>query len=400
MSQSPHRTIRGVGARIRELRALRAYSLRELAQRAHVSAAMLSRVERGLRAPSEQVMAAVARALSVSVTALHGQPYIEQLRQDQLDRLIAPLSTALDDWGIPPEDDAPPRPPAGLRDEITTVQRLRTDADYGRLAELLPGLLAGTSYSALLHDTPGRDREAVHWVQTEAALGAFAVAYKFGYTDLARLALARMAAAAAQSGDPRQVAAERVKRAQLCAEGPAMERGLRLVRQGLRDLGDDGTPQTRAVRGGLLLKGAQMNGLLGDGDESEAYLDEARGLARQLGETNHHLFVFGPTNTEQHAISSAGDRGRHGLAVKLSRAVRLPEDYPAARAGVYWIDTPRSLALTARHDEALDALHEARRVSRQQTRYHPTTRTTVGVLLRAKPRAPERLRAFARWSGV
>lgn len=86
MSESPHHTIRGVGARIRELRALRAYSLRQLAQRAHVSAAMLSRVERGLRAPGEQVMAAVARALSVSVTALHGQPYIEQLRQDRLDR--------------------------------------------------------------------------------------------------------------------------------------------------------------------------------------------------------------------------------------------------------------------------------------------------------------------------
>lgn len=390
-----------VGARIHEIRALRGYSLAELSGRAHVSTSMLSRIESGQRVPSEQVVASVARALSVSVTVLHGQPYIEQLRQDQMDRLIAPLSVALDDWGIPPDDDDPtPRPLPALGAEIAKVQRLRTNSEYGELAGMLPALLAEMSYSTMLHLVPGREREVAHWLQAEAVLGAFSVAYKFGYMDLARLSLARMAEAAAQSGDPRQVAAERLKRAQLSAEGPALSQGLRLVRQALRDLDDDGTVPTRAVRGGLLLKGVQLHGLLGDADQSDAWLEEARGLAQETGETNHYLLVFGPTNTEQHAIAAAGDRDEHGLAVELSNRVRLPEGYPPARAGVYWIDRARSEALTARQDEALASLEEAKAASPQQTRYHPNTRQTVGVMLRARPRVPMRLRVFAQWSGV
>jgi transcriptional regulator with XRE-family HTH domain len=390
-----------VGARIHELRALRDYTLAELGQRAHISPSMLSRIERGQRVPSEQVVAAVARALSVSVTVLHGQPYIEQLRQDQLDRVISPLSVALDDWDILPDDGDPqPRSLADLHSEIKRVQQLRTDSAYGELAELLPGLLTELSHATLLRSAPGHDREQAFWLQTEAALGAFSVAYKFGYMDLARLSLARMATAAAQSGDPRQVAAERVKRTMLLAEGPALERGLRLVRQGLRDLPEDGSPKTRAVRGGLILKGVQLHGLLGDQSELDSWLEEARGIAREMGETNHYLFVFGPTNVEQHAIQAAGDRDEHGLAVELSDAVHLPDDYSPARAGVYWIDTARSQTLTARHDDALTSLERARAVTPQQTRYHPTVRSTVGVLLRSRPRASDRLRAFAQWSGI
>ncbi|OKH95871.1 helix-turn-helix domain-containing protein [Streptomyces uncialis] len=391
----------GVGRRIQELRLLRGHTLRELGRRAAVSASMLSRIETGARTPSEQVLAALARALGVTVSVLHGQPYIEQLRKDQLDRLISPLGTALDNWGIPPEDDDPaPRGLEQLGSDISRVRQLRTDSEYGTLAEMLPGLLGEMSHATMVHSAPGHDRERAHWLQAEAALGVFSVAYKFGYMDLARLALSRMAMAAALSGDPRQVAAERVKRAQLSADGPAMEQGLRLVRQGLRDLEDDGTPGTRAVRGGLILKGVQMHGLLGRGDEAGAWLAEARGIAAELGETNHYLFVFGPTNTEQHAMAAAGDRDDHAEAVAVSDRVRLPAGYPAARAGVYWIDRARSLALTARCDGALDALYEARKVSPQQTRYHPTTHSTVGVLLRARPSVPDRLRSFAGWSGT
>ncbi|MFE0423795.1 helix-turn-helix domain-containing protein [Streptomyces sp. NPDC058953] len=401
MSYGSAQDSKDVGIRIHELRMLRGYSLSELGRRANVSPSMLSRIERGSRVPSEQIVSAVARALSVSVTVLHGQPYIEQLRKDQLDRVIAPLGVALDDWDIcPGPDDPAPRPLAQLGKEVRRVQALRTNAEYGELAGRLPGLLGELAHATLLREAPGADRELAYWLQTEAALGAFSVAYKFGYMDLARLALARMAAAAAQSGDPRQVAAERVKRVMLLAEGPALERGLRLVQQGLRDLDPDGTQETQAVRGGLILKGLQLHGLRGDRTELEIWLEEARGVARETGETNHYLFVFGPTNVEQHAIEAAGDHDEHGLAVELSTSVRLPDGYPAARAGVYWIDTARSQALTARHDEAVHSLEKAKAVSPQQTRYHPTVRSTVGVLLRSRPRASDRLRAFAQWSGV
>lgn len=326
---------------------------------------------------------------------------MEQLRRDQMDRLIAPLSNALDDWGImPDDDDPPPRPLPELEAAIERARQLRAVSEYATLAQETPALLAETSCAVLLHASPGRDRERAHWLQAEAAIGAFSVAYKFGYMDLARLALSRMAMAAPQSGDPRQVAAERLKRAQLSAEGPALEQGLRLVRQGLRDLESDGTTETRAMRGGLLLKGGQLTALRTGGQDADEWFDEARVLAEELGETDCYMLAFGPTNVAQHVVAAAGDHDEHGRAVQLASEVRLPAGYSAARSGQFWIDYARSLALTARRDEAITALERARRVSPLQTRYHATTRLTMGVLLRARGQTPPRVRTFAQWSGV
>lgn len=399
MAQAVDGQSKGVGARIHELRALRGHSLRELAHLSHVSKTMLSDVERGDRQPSEQVIAAVAKALRVSVPVIHGQPYIEQLRQDQLDQLIAPLSNALDDWDIPPAGDVPPpRPLPELRATARHIYKLRSTGQFGALAKQLPSALAELSYAVLDAPSPA-DQERARWLQSEAALGCFSVAYKLGYLDLARLALARMAAAAAQSGDPRQVAVERLKRAQLSAHGPAIEMGIRLVTRALADLDDDGAATTRAVRGGLMLKGVQLHALAGKGDDSDTWLAEAGGLARELGETDHYGMVFGPTNVGQHGVAAAGDRDEHGLALLRAADVHPPEGYSPLRAGQFLVDRARSQALVAQPDEALRSLQEARQVTPQQTRYHPTTRETVGTLLRARRPSPE-LREFALWSGV
>ena len=90
-----------IGARIREFRALRDYSLSELGRRAHVSPSLLSRIENGERALSESVLAAVARALAVSVSVLRGQPFIQTLQKEQLDALLTPISASFEDWDLP-----------------------------------------------------------------------------------------------------------------------------------------------------------------------------------------------------------------------------------------------------------------------------------------------------------
>ena len=90
----PHDTDRHTGARIREFRAIRDYSLAELGRRAHVSTSQLSRVENGEQPASPSVLAAVARALDVTLSVLHGQPYIHMLQKDQLDRLVSPITSA------------------------------------------------------------------------------------------------------------------------------------------------------------------------------------------------------------------------------------------------------------------------------------------------------------------
>ncbi|MFB9248717.1 hypothetical protein ACFFWE_10790 [Sphaerisporangium melleum] len=335
------------------------------------------------------------------MSVLHGQPYIQTLQRDQLDRLTTPISTALDDWDIPPSADDPvPRSLGELHAEVARLEGRRARAEFIEIATGLPGLLAEINARALMHDRPGRDRERAAWLQAEAARTVYVVGRQIGYLDLARLALARMAVAARDSGDPRQVAIERWDRAQLLADAARPDRGVALVEQALRDLEDDGERPTRAVRGALHLKAAVLSSRRGDTVTADDWLGEANNIAVRTGETRDYGLVFGPVNVAIHSMAAASDRDQYGKALEKAVKVRLPEDYPPARAGHYWVDRARAEAWTAHHEEALESLYQARRIAPQQTRYHPGVRETVATLLRARQRAADRLRDFAQWSGV
>ncbi|HEY2437789.1 MAG TPA: helix-turn-helix transcriptional regulator [Solirubrobacteraceae bacterium] len=62
-----------LGEIIRQQRELSALSMRQFAQLAGISNPYLSQIERGLRAPSEQVLDAIANTLQVSADALYQQ---------------------------------------------------------------------------------------------------------------------------------------------------------------------------------------------------------------------------------------------------------------------------------------------------------------------------------------
>jgi transcriptional regulator with XRE-family HTH domain len=392
--------IESVGTRIRELRTLRGYSLRELGQRAHVSISQLSRVENGDRDPSPAIGAAVARALGVTMPVLYGQPYAKMLRHDELDRLIAPIGAALDAWDVPlGEGDPPPRSLGELESEVAALSEQRAAAEYFEIAQALPGLLAEVG-AHVLTVRPGRDLERAAWLQAELCRTVSSVGRHLGFLDLARLGLSRMAVAARQSGDPRQVAIERWDRAQVLADAARPGHGALLLRQALRDLDDDGQRATRAVRGSLRLKGAILAGRSGDAGGAEEWLAAAEEIAGQTGETSDYGLVFGPVNVTIHRMSAASDRDRHVRALEKAREVRLPEDYPPQRAAYYWIDRARAEAWAAHHDEAFTSLKQAKAVAPQLARYHHSVHETVAALLRARQRASDPLREFAAWSGV
>lgn len=62
---------RDIGEFIRDLRRNAQISLRELADRAGVSNPYLSQIERGLRKPSAEVLAQIARALRISTPVMY-----------------------------------------------------------------------------------------------------------------------------------------------------------------------------------------------------------------------------------------------------------------------------------------------------------------------------------------
>jgi transcriptional regulator with XRE-family HTH domain len=69
----PNRSAQALGEIIRHQRELAEYSMRQFAELAGISNPYLSQIERGLRAPSEQVLEAIAQTLKVSSDALYEQ---------------------------------------------------------------------------------------------------------------------------------------------------------------------------------------------------------------------------------------------------------------------------------------------------------------------------------------
>lgn len=68
-----NRSAAALGEIIRQQRELADYSMRQFAELAGISNPYLSQIERGLRAPSEQVLDAIAKTLKLSADALYEQ---------------------------------------------------------------------------------------------------------------------------------------------------------------------------------------------------------------------------------------------------------------------------------------------------------------------------------------
>lgn len=78
-----------VGDYIREQRSAAQVSLRELARAAGVSNPYLSQVERGLRKPSAEILASIARGLKISAETLYEQAGILDRRSGNPDTVAA-----------------------------------------------------------------------------------------------------------------------------------------------------------------------------------------------------------------------------------------------------------------------------------------------------------------------
>jgi transcriptional regulator with XRE-family HTH domain len=91
-----------LGDFIRRQRELSEVSMRQFAQLVGISNPYLSQIERGLRAPSEQVVQAIADALKLSADALYEQA------------------------GVPREEDGPSHVVAAIREDSRLTGRQRS----------------------------------------------------------------------------------------------------------------------------------------------------------------------------------------------------------------------------------------------------------------------------------
>jgi transcriptional regulator with XRE-family HTH domain len=89
-----NRSALALGEIIRQQRELAELSMRQFAELAGISNPYLSQIERGLRAPSEHVLDAIARTLKVNADALYEQAGMDPPGEEPPDNAVLDAITA------------------------------------------------------------------------------------------------------------------------------------------------------------------------------------------------------------------------------------------------------------------------------------------------------------------
>ncbi|GAA2917284.1 helix-turn-helix transcriptional regulator [Streptomyces thioluteus] len=390
----PGRVEENTGARIARARKRRRLTQRELADRSNVSYSTLTKVEQGYLPASPSVIGALARALSLPVTELTGQPYLAELRQDRLDGLIQPIREALDLYDLGADPELVPRRLGELTREADELCALVRATDIKRVAAALPSLIREATTVAHEDGTTEAWRMLASGYRT-----AYDVATKLGFIDLSAIALDRLEWAAQRASDPVLGGMRQYLRALAYLRASDYRTGKRLVGLGMSRLEQAESGRERdVVTGQLHLGAAVLAGRDKDGETAEGHLAEAGRIAGRTGPAERvHWLSFGPANVAVHRVSILAELDRYGEAVEQAERLRLPGGWPPSRTAHHYAEVARAQLWTGRTDAAFRNLLEARRLAPQQTRYHPTVRETYSGLESAKRRMPDDFINYGAW---
>ncbi|MFF8727899.1 helix-turn-helix domain-containing protein [Streptomyces sp. NPDC015171] len=385
------------GARIKGQRKLSRLTQRQLAERLPYSYSYLNQVECGARPATSAFVAACARALSIDVTALTGQPYVTELQRDRLAELVRPIRESLDLYDLGPDPALTTRPAQQL---IAGADRLCAEVRATRLrnaARDLPGLITELTHTAW--STPSTEL----WQALASAYRtAHDISVKLGYYDLSAVALDRMDWAAQRASDACLAAVRQYMRALVYFREGEYRIGQRLLATGHKVIAQE--PDSRAaltVAGQLHLGGSVIADRAEQQSAVEQHINEARQIAQRTGDASDvHWLSFGPANVVLHKMSAAVEMCLYDDALKQARNITLPSQLPTSRRAHFLIDRARAEMETGHTEAALKSLTEARRLAPEQTRYHPAARETITGLVHQSRRTPETLNHMAAWIGL
>ncbi|WP_199520265.1 helix-turn-helix domain-containing protein [Kitasatospora sp. MBT63] len=179
-----------IGQRIAAYEDVRGLSHRQLADRAHVSYSLLTKVVSGHKPATPEFVAAVARALGVEPGDLQPPSYSDGMADDPLVPLMGPIRTTLDLYDLPPQEVVRPRALPALRAAVRQVNALAQAAKYKPMVAMLPGLLVELHTAA--HEFTGEQQRQAWGLLAEAYRCGHSVGIAIGLNDLSATALARM----------------------------------------------------------------------------------------------------------------------------------------------------------------------------------------------------------------
>jgi len=385
-----------VGIRVAVARKVRGWTQATLAGKAHVSASLVSQVERGAVPASPAFVAASAQALGMTVADLYDQPApkwgIERAH-------VTELETAV----LEGEDGAASHLENEAEAVLARVAWLQRLSRYDESSAVLPDLLRALHAAAA--EAPSWHAEAAHAQLAAAYSCALYCLHRLG-SPLTGMAAERYETAAASAGDPLLAAVATASRSVALLHRGAYGAGRQVVVRALRSIEDTRDDAfTLAVRGSTHLQLAMIAARSGDRQQSDSHIDAARDAARfvppvDYQQTDYYDTAFSAINVEFHAVAAAVELGDSATALQRGTTLAVPPGTMRSRLGHHHIDLAGAWLLHGDRDSALAQLNLAREITPQQTRYHPQVRETVAAIAVADRRRTDSLARFARWAGV
>lgn len=391
-----------VAARVAEQRHLAGHTQASLAEAAKVSESLIKKVEQKKASATPAFIAAVAKALRISPTALTGQPYAPVESADAaVHGAVAVLRTELAAYDIDDERVSQVRPVAVLAKDVDQVCTWRRGASFHRLGDALPGLLG--EVRAAVHRWTGPDRDRALVMLCELYYSAHSLAYKLGYPDLAALAVDRIGWAASEADNPLWRAVAQFQRGALLTSGGDWNAALSFLdrcRSQIEPRLGAGARDDLIAWGGLHLQSGLAASRSGRRALADDHLAEARETAARLGDDRDRILSFGPTNVGIWSVALAVEAMDGTEALTRARTLVIPDGSPSERVGHHYIDLSRAYLLHGDRRRAFDALLSAKRISPAQTRYNPMVHETTRAIARAEARAVDSVHGYAVWLGI
>ncbi|MDQ0988792.1 helix-turn-helix domain-containing protein [Streptomyces sp. V3I7] len=384
------------GTRIARLRRERHLSQKALSELSQVPYSTLTKVEQGRIPASPHVIGSVARAMRVDVATIQGQPYLNELRADQLDLLITPIRRSLDVYDLGVDPDIRVRRSEELHRDAENLCASVRAGEIKSAASRVAGLIEeGTTAAHASQTHEG-------WLTLASFYrSAYDVAAKLGYPDLAQLSLARLDWAAKRGSDAVLGGMYHYLRSLTYLRDGQYRTGGRLVELGLATIAQaESSRERQVVTGQIHLGAAVIAGRAHDEDNARNHLSEAERIAGETGEAAQvHWLAFGPTNVGVHRVSVLAELDQYGKAVEAADQTRIPADWPKSRTSHHYAEVARAQLWTGRTEDAFKNLLMARKVAPQQAKYHPTVRETYAGLEAAHRRLPDSFLSYGAWLG-
>ncbi|MFC4611739.1 helix-turn-helix domain-containing protein [Streptomyces maoxianensis] len=397
-----------LGDKLARLRRLADLTQEGLAERSGVSADVIRKLEQRRKHSARlPTLHALAKGLGVELTSLLGDPpgvpsngeadppALVAVRRAIMPPLFAP----------PPEPNSVERLSLGLlRREIADGWTLYHDADFGRLMEVLPGIIADARLAAAVGTAS--EREAGQAALGKALQLAGHLAIRLGKTDLALSALERAMNAAEQSSDPLLTPMVSNSVAWNYQRQNRLDDAERLAVHAADGVERDHADTAEGVRvwGGLLMSAATSYARSGDYDQANELMTTAENATRRLATLpapadGKMVSVFSRSSVRIERVRLAVQHARPEEALSLAQGLRLSADTPPSWRTWLLLDVARAHTDLGNAEGAVRALERLRQIAPAWMRHHTLAVAIVSDLW-SGPSRPPGLRRLAEFLGI